>query len=228
MRTKKEINVRNRVKPLVILFVSNLLILTVILTVLFLPRPLLIDFLFYEEEPIKADVIILLSGASGRMETAAELYHQGYADKVLLTNAKAVGSTVERADKFGIPRAAVLKENQATSTYENALYSRDIVLEHGFRSALVVTSNFHMRRTRLAYERIFRGTDVTFTYVPYHHSTITRDSWDANEKMFKREYRKLIGGYFVYFEGVMNFYKEHVFDRVCEYPEVMELFDDCS
>ncbi|RID84745.1 YdcF family protein [Peribacillus asahii] len=175
-----------------------------ILTVLYFPKLLLIDFLFYEEEPVKADVIILLSGDSQRMEKVAELYHAGFADKVLLTNARVPGSTVEYAESFGIPRDNLLTENEATSTYENALYVKDIVLDHGFGSALVVTSNYHMRRTRLAYERVFHDTNVSFTYVPYHHDSITRDSWEENEGLFKREYKKLMGGYFLYYDGIIT------------------------
>ena len=200
-----EMKVKKRTSKRWIIPVGFLLCIPIIiLTVLYFPRPLLIDFLFYEEEPVKADLIILLSGDGRRMEKAAELYHAGYADKVLLTNALAPGSTIEYAESFGIPRDDLLTENEATSTYENALYSKDIVLEHGFESALVVTSNYHMRRTRLAYERVFRDTNVSFTYVPYHHDSITRDSWEENEELFKREYKKLIGGYFLYYDGVIK------------------------
>ena len=70
----------------------------------------------------------------------------------------AAGSRVEDAESFGIPRDALLTENKATSTYENALYSKEIILENEIKSALVVTSNYHMRRTRLAFERVFHDT----------------------------------------------------------------------
>lgn len=179
-------------------------IVFIICTILFFPKSRVIDFLFYEEVPVKVDVIVLLSGDSFRMEKAAELYKAGYADKVLLTNALASGSTIEYAESFGIPRDALLTENEATSTFENALYSKDILLLQGFDSAIVVTSNYHMRRSKLAYDRVFHDTDISFTYVPYHHEDITRDSWGENKTTFKREYRKLIGGYFLYREGFLD------------------------
>jgi uncharacterized SAM-binding protein YcdF (DUF218 family) len=184
-----------------------LCVLVLILLGFFFPRTLLIDFLFYEEKPVQADVIILLSGEKeerGRMTKVAELYHAGYADKVLLTNATSPGSSIEYAESFGIPREALLTENKATSTYENALYSKEIVLEQGFESALVVTSNYHMRRAKLAFERVFHDNGVSFTYVPYQPKSITRDSWEKNHKLFKKEYKKLIGGYFLYFDGVIT------------------------
>ena len=183
-------------------------IVFIICTILFFPKSRVIDFLFYEEDPVKVDVIVLLSGDSFRMQKAAELYKAGYADKVLLTNALASGSTIEYAESFGIPRDALLTENEATSTFENALYSKDILLLQGFDSAIVVTSNYHMRRSKLAYERVFHDTNISFTYVPYHHEDITRDSWRENKTTFKREYRKLIGGYFLYREGFLDTLRE--------------------
>ena len=200
IKEEKKVNDKRRMITVSVLFCISIFILTI----LFFPKCLLIDYLFFEEEPVKADVIILLSGDGQRMEKAAELYHSGYADKVLLTNAREAGSTIEDAESFGILREDLLTENEAESTYENALYVKDIVLEHGFESALVVTSNYHMRRTKLAYDRVFHDTDVTFTYVPYHHESITRDSWGENEELFIKEYKKLIGGYFLYYDGLIT------------------------
>ena len=132
-----------------------LLILLIQLFVIYFPRTLLIDFLFYEDEPKNADAIILMSGDTVRIKKAAELYHAGYADKVLLTNALEAGSRPEDAESYGIPHHALLIENKAMSTYENALFSKPIILEHEIESALVVTSNYHMRRTRLAFSACF-------------------------------------------------------------------------
>ncbi|WP_338449626.1 hypothetical protein R4Z09_26200 [Niallia oryzisoli] len=47
------------------------------------------------------------------MEKAAELYHAGYAGKVLLTNANAPGSTIEDAESLGIPREDLLTESKS-------------------------------------------------------------------------------------------------------------------
>lgn len=171
---------------------------------LFFPRSILIDYLFYEDEPVKSDVIILLSGDSKRMEKVAELYRAGFADYVLLTNAKAKGSTVEEAVAFGIPEEFILTENEAESTFDNAYFSKEILKDDGFGSAIVVTSNYHMRRSKIAFDRVFYDTPITFTYVPYHHQSITRDSWFEHERLFIREYIKLLGGYILYFDFISN------------------------
>jgi uncharacterized SAM-binding protein YcdF (DUF218 family) len=209
MKTKNNVNKgkRGERNSKRLLIGGLLCVLSLILAGFFFPRALLIDFLFYEEDPVKADVIILLSGEKeerGRMTKVAELYHAGYAEQVLLTNARSPGSSFEYAESFGIPHEALLAENKATSTYENALYSKEIILEQGFESGLVVTSNYHMRRSKLAFERVFHDSDVSFTYVPHHPKPLTRDSWEKNHKLFKKEYKKLIGGYFLYFDGIIT------------------------
>src|SRR4051794_28919206 len=110
---KNEIKMEKRQSKKRIIPVGILLcILIIMLIVFYFLRPLFIDFLFYEEEPVKADVIILLSGDGQRMEKAAELYHAGYSDKVLLTNARELGSTIEDAESFGIPHDDLLTENE--------------------------------------------------------------------------------------------------------------------
>ncbi|MEF2967290.1 YdcF family protein [Paenibacillus sp. M1] len=49
----------------------------------------------------------------------------------------------------GVPESDMLLENKATSTYENLKFSRDIMEENGYRSALIITHTYHGNR---AYE----------------------------------------------------------------------------
>lgn len=201
------VNVRSKMKETISRrsISSVLFFLCILLIILSLfPRSLLIDFLLYENKAEKSDLIILNSGDAQRMKKVAELYHAGYADKVLLTNALSPDSTIEYAKSYGISRDDILTENAATSTFESAVYTKEILLDHEYESAIVVTSDFHMRRTRLAYERVYRDTNVDLIYVPFHHDSITRDSWKENKELFKKEYKKLIGGYFLYFDGVVT------------------------
>lgn len=109
---------------------------------------------------------------------------------------------VEDAESFGILRDNLLLEYKATSTYENALYSKEIVLDYNFELTLVVTSNYHMRRTKLAFDRVYRNTNVLITYVPYDFESIRRDNREGYEKLFVNEYKKWVGAYFLYHDGV--------------------------
>ena len=50
--------------------------------------------------------------------------------------------------KYGIPKKDMILEEKANNTIGNAYYCNKIMVKLGFRSAIVVTSNFHIRRTR--------------------------------------------------------------------------------
>ena len=49
----------------------------------------------------------------------------------------------------------IILENLADSTYENALFVRDILVEKGIRSMVLVTSNYHMKRALYIFQEIF-------------------------------------------------------------------------
>ena len=110
--------------------------------------------------PEKADVIIMLGGGDkGRMEKAAELYHEDYADYVIITpeSKDIYPQSTEFAMELGIPEDAIIEEYEATSTYTNAVESFKIMDEHSFDSALVVTSDYHLKRSKLIYDRVSDG-----------------------------------------------------------------------
>ncbi|QWU14049.1 Uncharacterized SAM-binding protein YcdF, DUF218 family [Paenibacillus sophorae] len=46
----------------------------------------------------------------------------------------------------GVPDSAIAVENKATSTYENLLFSREIMQREGWSTAVVITHTFHGRR----------------------------------------------------------------------------------
>lgn len=112
------------------------------------------------DTPEKADIIIMLGGGDkGRMEKAAELYHEGYAEYVMITPAMDTiyPQSTEFALKLGIPEDVIIEEHDATSTYTNATESLKIMDDYNFDSALVVTSDYHLKRSKMIYDRVNDG-----------------------------------------------------------------------
>lgn len=112
------------------------------------------------DTPESADVIIMLGGGdAGRMEKAAELYHEGYADYVMITpeSEDIYAQSTEFAVELGIAEDAIIEEYKATSTYTNAVESLKIMDDYGFNSALVVTSDYHLKRSKMIYDRVSDG-----------------------------------------------------------------------
>src|SRR5688572_17945406 len=105
----------------------------------------------------RTDAIVVISGdeSQARLSEGIRLFRAGWAPKLILSgaaedgvlsNARAMEIT---ALELGVPPAAVLLEPQAMDTFGNAVYTRRIMLDHGMRSAILVTSPYHLHRATL-------------------------------------------------------------------------------
>ena len=126
-----------------------------------------------------ADAIVVLSGSSSYVERttrAAELFHEGRAPLVVLTNDDTRGSWstsqqrnpyfVERAMeeliKDGVPAVKIrVVPGAVSSTRDEALILKQYAVQQGLRSVLVVTSPYHSRRALRSLRQSFEGTGVT-------------------------------------------------------------------
>ena len=81
----------------------------------------------------------------------------------------------------GVPSEAVLKENEATYTYENAIYSRKKLDEMGIivKKAILCCQAFHARRCLLYYQEQFPETE--FMVCPVVTKGISRENWYQTE-----------------------------------------------
>ena len=152
-------------------------------------------FLIVDEKPVKSDVIIVLSGGPGRLEKGVKLYKEGYAPDLLLTNGSEE-QLYERALALGVPTDHILMEVKSASTFDNAIFSKEIMLEKHFKSAIVVSSKSHMRRVKVLYDQTFRNSGIRLTYVTGENQTYNPSAWwleESNRKTTMREYVKLVG-----------------------------------
>jgi uncharacterized SAM-binding protein YcdF (DUF218 family) len=161
-------------------------------------------FLTLTQTPNHANVIIVLSGGQGRVEKAVELYKAGYAPYIILSNAKEItsrsGDMVQTALALGIPQDVIYIENMAESTYQNAEFTLPLMKEHNFKSAIVVSSDFHMRRVKLIFNRVYKKSDIELTYVGSDSGYNAKRWWSdrkSRETTFN-EYVKMIGNTFGY------------------------------
>ena len=69
-------------------------------------------------------------------------------------------------DAWPGPAAAVIREDAALTTAENAAHVREIALALGVREVVVVTSRWHSPRAAALFRRSFRGTGVRVTAAP--------------------------------------------------------------
>lgn len=128
--------------------------------------PIILNNLIVDEEPVQSDVIIVPEGEEFvRASKAAELLNEGYSHSGQVIVSPITETNVEGYKEFGVEPEQIIPETEATSTYENAVTTLEMMDEEGFESAIIVSSDYHMLRTKMIYERINRSYDFDLTYV---------------------------------------------------------------
>ena len=167
----------------------------------------LTDLVFLEDVPEKSDIIFIPGGSYGELaRTAARLYRQGMAELILPSGkyGKLTGRFEGSKDSppifpdrhydtewdflkdilihEGVDEKAILKENQATYTYENAIYSRRVTdaLGLNIKKAIICCQAYHARRCRIYYEILYPET--RFYICPTNTQGITRENWYQSEE----------------------------------------------
>lgn len=117
-----------------------------------------------------ADVIVLLGsmvypgGRVGpslerRAQHAAALYRRGLAPRVLCTGGIGTYAPSEaivacsRVVELGVPTSAIVLEDQAHNTEQNAAYTARLMREYRWQSAIVVSDGFHLYRASWMFEQ---------------------------------------------------------------------------
>jgi uncharacterized SAM-binding protein YcdF (DUF218 family) len=119
-------------------------------------------------QPAQAIVVlgsrVLANGQPGpaltrRTRHAVALYEQGLAPLIVCTGGLGDNPPTEAeaacslAAELGVPTAALLLENQARSTEENALYTAALGRAHGFATVIIVTDGYHQYRAGVLFRQ---------------------------------------------------------------------------
>lgn len=140
------------------------------------------QYLASENTP-QAEAIVVLGGATRNKEVprimvdlndhgdrllyALKLYKDGAAPLILLTGGRIqwFGGESSEAESManilelmGVPREAILLESRALNTYENAVYTKEILARNKIKKILLVTSAAHMPRSLAIFKK--QGIDA--------------------------------------------------------------------
>jgi uncharacterized SAM-binding protein YcdF (DUF218 family) len=163
----------------------------------------LANFLVIEDPLKKADIIIVLSGdlTGERVSHAVELFKKRYANKIIMIGDKIQWNTSEpeimkkHAIHLGISEKDIMVVNQGKSTYAQAKKLLEVMKENNFKSAIVVTSNYHTKRTKYVFRKIFSPSKLTVIVLPSSSNRFNSLNWwktsEQAEVLF-HEYTKLL------------------------------------
>ncbi len=123
-----------------------------------------------------------VNGAADRMLYAARLYKDGSIKTLLLSGGSIpwYGAYTsppalemqEILNLTGVPNDVIWLETRSQNTYENALYSAEILKEHDVNKVLLITSAMHMPRSVKLFEA--QGLEVIPAPTDY---TVTQAGW---------------------------------------------------
>ncbi len=130
--------------------------------------------------PQQADAVVVFAGGVGesgragggaqeRLKQAVDLYRSGFAPALILSSGYVYSfkeAEVMRALAIdqGVPADRIVLELRATNTRENVTYTTEILRARNWRTILLVSSPYHMRRADLVWQNL--APDVAVIPVP--------------------------------------------------------------
>src|SRR5438477_1827707 len=146
-------------------------------------------------EPKPADAIVLLAGGEpGRAMGAADLYKQKKAPNIVLTHEPIGPEIIELGKRgvnlstgfdmnkyilqgLGVPDEAIIPvEPFVSDTFDELTRVHELAEQKQWKSVIIMTSNYHTRRTGMVARYIF-GKTMDFTVVASPHGGLNRDNW---------------------------------------------------
>ena len=174
------------------------------------PFDCITNFIFVENEPTKVDVILVAGGGRPQLiEKAIELHKQGYASHILISG----GANPELKDwktdfeylkniafSSGVSEDAILKEDKAKHTFDNANLSWDVLQSSNLKTnkVILVCKAHHSRRALLTYQTVFPISTEFIVCPIIDERDVRKDNWfldQAKINLVMKEVEK-IGQYF--------------------------------
>lgn len=169
------------------------------------------------ESPVPADAIVVFAGGVGesgiagqgyeeRVQHAVELYQQGYAPQIIFSSGhtfafRETDLMQALAISLGVPGKAIILENQAGNTVTNVQFTHDILMQHGWRKALLVSSPYHMRRAVRVWRK--QAPEVTVISTPIPVSRFYGGGSTVQLKQIQAIFHEYLGILYYWWKGYL-------------------------
>ena len=158
------------------------------------------------EDPLeKSDAIVVLSidnFYADRATRAAEVYRQGLAPLVVASGVRlrpyaGIGELMEHdLIERGVPKEKILRvPHDAENTREEAEVLVKVATEKNWKRVIIVTSNYHTRRTRYIFRRVFPGK-IAVSVAGARDGDFDPEHWYEKRKSIK-QFMGEVGGMLV-------------------------------
>lgn len=173
-------------------------------------------FLIQGEQLMKADAIVVLGGddpSGSRVQEAVSLWHDGWAEEMVVSGGP-IAWGVHSADVMrkqsevlGVPADKIIAIPVDTPSgrmllVDSTLAEARLLLaecqSRGYKTVIVVTSNYHTRRAKRIFSRVFKNSGTTVLIHPSSDASFQVDHWwtrRTDAKMWLLEIQKLAFSY---------------------------------
>lgn len=164
------------------------------------------NFVFISDELKKSDIIFVPGNSSPQMaEKAAQLYKEGLAPLILPSGRYSIikgyfdapkskseiyNGTYNTEFEFlkdvliknDVPSSAILKEDRAQYTYQNALFSKEVTDKLGLKikHCIICCKSYHSRRCLMYYEKVYQDAEIMIC--PVDIDNISKENWYKTNK----------------------------------------------
>ncbi len=134
------------------------------------------------------DVLVTLTGGMGRLDRGLSMLLSGRGDFLVISGVNESSDIesiffIELREKKYIPPDKVIVEKGSKSTYENAIATKEILRQRGFRSLILITSRYHMKRALYAFRRVM-PEDVSICPYPVDSPNFRLEGWWRDGRTF--------------------------------------------
>lgn len=179
-------------------------------------------FMWYLAQPLKmnqspysSDAIVVFAGGVGesgragegyeeRVNYAVELYKKGIAKNIIFSSgAQSVFPEPyvmkALAVSLGVPEGAIILEDKAANTYENVKKTARILESRGWKTIILVSSPYHMRRASLVFRKTAPKIGVVYSPAQesrfYHHGGVDENGKRVWKQVNLKQIKAIIHEY---------------------------------
>lgn len=180
------------------LLIALTLLLLIAVTLYIFRRPELRWFatsLIVEDPVQNVDAMFVLSGGGfDRGNEAAKLIHEGYANRVICTGGNAFEElkvfdidtlesdmTVADLRRLNVPDSMIVEIREGTSTQEESEIILKYCLQHGVKTAMVLSSKLHTHRINEVFSKKFKSAGIALVVHGAPSSQFDEMNWWQSE-----------------------------------------------
>lgn len=143
-----------------------------------------VPFSYHYKSINKTGALVILTGGRGRIEEGLSLFQKGFGKKLLITGVSPSLSKKELLRDYSFLREPFKKKDifidyKAKNTIENSIETKKWVEKEKIKSLTIITSFYHIPRSRLEFSRAFPQKELSYYPVIY-------------EKLFSRKFFYLL------------------------------------